>query len=245
MWKMSRLRLSCTLFIYVALSSPACTADGWVLSKSKHCPHWILPGTAVKCVGLQPATDVFYNCCMYSPCLPWFHWDPEPLERQEVLSPLYLPGRRWGLVCFLRNSKMYTRSMRKYNMATHRLANYSLWPDFSTLASVTLQETSEVRKFGSKFGLFSWLKFSLFFVIYLRPRNSLHTSLTGDTRFTLRDGWLVLQTREHNVISSIKVLFSNYFCGKSMLPRVRGCQIRRHGLWVQIHPKGGVEMMRE
>lgn len=155
------------LFIYVALSSPACTADGWVLSKSKHCSHWILPGTAVKCVWLQPATDVFYNCCMYSPCLPWFHWDPEHLERQEVLAPLYLPGRRWGFVCFLRNSKMYSRSMRKYNMATHRLSNYSLRPDFSTLASVTLQETSEVRMFGSKFGVFSWLKFSLFVFCFL------------------------------------------------------------------------------
>lgn len=37
---------------------------------------------------------------------------------------------------------------------THRLADYSLWPNFSTLASVTLWKSGEVSMFGSKLQFF-------------------------------------------------------------------------------------------
>lgn len=72
---------------------------------------------------------------------------------------------------------------------THRLANYSLWPDFSTLTTVTLQDTMRWVSFNQslKYFLHENLDFLFFFcVTYLRSRNSLHASLTGDTRFTLK-----------------------------------------------------------
>lgn len=52
----------------------------------------------------------------------------------------------------------------EYKKAAYRLADYSLWPDFSTLASVTLLELAKVSMFGSHFGVLSWLK-KIFFLV--------------------------------------------------------------------------------
>lgn len=113
------------------------------------------------------------------------------LELQGDLALLYHPVRGgFYFIYFSSNSKKVMQSMRKWEMATHRLAYYSLWTNFSTLATVTLQKTTRWVSLDQSLEYFldSHSDCLLFFCVAdLRSRNSLHTSLTGDTRFTLKD----------------------------------------------------------